>query len=46
MSLRQQAALLRLSRRLLGEVDTFNERAGALKKGETGILRVAATPQV
>jgi LysR family transcriptional regulator, cyn operon transcriptional activator len=38
--------LLRLSRRLLGEVDTFNERAGALKKGETGILRVAATPQV
>jgi LysR family transcriptional regulator, cyn operon transcriptional activator len=38
--------LLRLSRRLLGEVETFNERAGALKKGETGILRVAATPQV
>ena len=24
--------LLRLSRRLLGEVETFNERAGALKK--------------
>jgi LysR family transcriptional regulator, cyn operon transcriptional activator len=38
--------LLRLSRRLLGEVETFNERAGALKKGEIGILRVAATPQV
>ena len=38
--------LLRLSRRLLGEVETFNERAAALKKGETGILRVAATPQV
>src|SRR6202023_1297604 len=38
--------LLRLSRRLLGEVETFNERAGALNKGETGILRVAATPQV
>jgi DNA-binding transcriptional LysR family regulator len=33
--------LLRLSRRLLGEFET-----GALKKGETGILRVAATPQV
>jgi DNA-binding transcriptional LysR family regulator len=31
---------------LLGEVETFNERAGALKKGGTGILRVAATPQV
>jgi LysR family transcriptional regulator, cyn operon transcriptional activator len=39
-------ALLRLSRRLLGEVETFNERAAALKKGETGILRVAATPMV
>jgi LysR family transcriptional regulator, cyn operon transcriptional activator len=38
--------LLRLSRRLLGEVETFNERAGALKKGATGILRVAATPMV
>jgi LysR family transcriptional regulator, cyn operon transcriptional activator len=39
-------ALLRLSRRLLGEVEIFNERAAALKKGETGVLRVAATPQV
>jgi LysR family transcriptional regulator, cyn operon transcriptional activator len=38
--------LLRLSRRLLGEVETFNERANALKKGETGILRLAATPMV
>ncbi len=38
--------LLRLSRRLLGEVETFGERAGAFKKGETGILRVAATPMV
>jgi DNA-binding transcriptional LysR family regulator len=38
--------LLRLSRGLLGEVEAFNERARALKKGETGILRVAATPQV
>jgi len=38
--------LLRLSRRLLGEVEAFSERAAALKKGETGILRVAATPMV
>lgn len=38
--------LLRLSRHLLGEVEAFNERASALKKGETGILRVAATPMV
>lgn len=38
--------LLRLSRHLLGEVEAFDERASALKKGETGILRVAATPQV
>jgi LysR family cyn operon transcriptional activator len=39
-------SLLRLGRHLLGEVDAFNERASALKKGETGILRVAATPMV
>jgi LysR family transcriptional regulator, cyn operon transcriptional activator len=39
-------ALLRFSRRLLGEVEIFNERAVALKKGEIGVLRVAATPQV
>jgi DNA-binding transcriptional LysR family regulator len=38
--------VLRLSRRLLGEVENFGERAAALKKGETGFLRVAATPQV
>jgi LysR family transcriptional regulator, cyn operon transcriptional activator len=38
--------LLRLSRHLLGEVETFHERASALKKGEIGILRVAATPMV
>jgi LysR family cyn operon transcriptional activator len=38
--------LLRLSRRLLGEAEAFNERAGALKKRETGIIRVAATPMV
>jgi LysR family cyn operon transcriptional activator len=33
-------------RRLLAEAESFTERAGALKKGETGILRVGATPQV
>ena len=38
--------LLRLGRRLLGEVEAFSEQASALKKGETGILRVAATPMV
>ena len=38
--------LLRHSRRLLGEVEIFGERAAALKQGDTGILRVAATPQV
>lgn len=39
-------ALLRLGRRLIGEVGAFDEQASALKKGETGILRVAATPMV
>jgi LysR family cyn operon transcriptional activator len=38
--------LLRRSRRLLSEADSLIERAGALKKGETGILRIGATPQV
>ena len=38
--------LLRRSRRLLAEADSLGERARALKSGETGILRVAATPQV
>jgi DNA-binding transcriptional LysR family regulator len=38
--------LLRRGRRLLAEADAFTERAGALRKGETGILRVGATPQV
>jgi LysR family transcriptional regulator, cyn operon transcriptional activator len=38
--------LLRRSRRLLAEVQSLTERAGALKKGETGTLRVGATPQV
>jgi DNA-binding transcriptional LysR family regulator len=39
-------SLLRLCRRLLGEAEAFHERAVALKKGDTGILRVAATPMV
>jgi LysR family transcriptional regulator, cyn operon transcriptional activator len=38
--------LLRRSRRLLAEVQSLVERAGALKKGETGTLWVGATPQV
>src|SRR4029077_12497036 len=37
--------LLRGSRRLLAEAESLAERAGALRKGETGILRVGATPQ-
>jgi LysR family transcriptional regulator, cyn operon transcriptional activator len=38
--------LLRRSRRLLADAHSIVERAGALKKGDTGILRVGATPQV
>jgi LysR family cyn operon transcriptional activator len=38
--------LLRRSRRLLAEADSLGERARSLKVGETGILRVGATPQV
>lgn len=38
--------ILRRSQRLLAEVQSLTERAGALKKGETGTLRVGATPQV
>src|SRR5882672_5033421 len=38
--------LLLRSRRLLAEADSLGERARELKSGETGILRVAATPQV
>jgi DNA-binding transcriptional LysR family regulator len=38
--------LLRRSRRLLAEAEALGERARELKRGETGILRVAATPQV
>ena len=38
--------LLLRSRRLLAEADALGERARELKRGEAGILRVAATPQV
>ena len=38
--------LLRRGRRLLAEAASFTERADALKKGETGLLRVGASPQV
>lgn len=38
--------LLRGGRRLLADADSLGERARSLKTGETGILRVAATPQV
>lgn len=38
------ADLLLRSRALLGEADSLVERAVALKKGESGVLRVGATP--
>jgi LysR family cyn operon transcriptional activator len=38
--------LLRQSRRLLADADLLTERARALKGGQTGTLRVAATPQM
>jgi DNA-binding transcriptional LysR family regulator len=38
--------LLRRSRHLLAEAESLAERARALEKGEKGILRVGATPQV
>jgi len=38
--------LLRRSRHLLAEAAALIERARSLKSGETGILRVGATPQV
>lgn len=38
--------VLRRSRRVLAEAESLTQRVGALKKGETGILRVGATPQV
>jgi DNA-binding transcriptional LysR family regulator len=37
--------LLRRSRTLLTEADSLSERARALKGGQTGVLRVGATPQ-
>jgi len=37
--------LLRRARRLMGEVDALSDRARALGGGQTGILRVGATPQ-
>ena len=38
--------LLRRSRRLLAEAESLGERARSLKTGQTGILRIGATPQV
>jgi LysR family transcriptional regulator, cyn operon transcriptional activator len=38
--------LLQRSRRLLAEAESLGERARELRGGETGILRLAATPQV
>jgi LysR family transcriptional regulator, cyn operon transcriptional activator len=38
--------LLRRARGLLADADSLGERARALKGGERGILRIAATPQV
>src|SRR4051812_28255497 len=42
----QGEELLRRTRRLLAEADSLQERARELNSGESGILRVAATPQV
>jgi LysR family transcriptional regulator, cyn operon transcriptional activator len=38
--------LVQRSRQLLSEADMLAEHARALKKGETGIVRLAATPQM
>ena len=38
--------LLRQARRLLTDVESFGERARALKGGQAGVLRVGATPQL
>jgi DNA-binding transcriptional LysR family regulator len=38
--------LLRRTRRLLEDVEAMGERAAALKRGQTGLLRIGATPQV
>ena len=37
--------LLLRGRRLLAEADAMGERARALKAGDTGLLRIGATPQ-
>jgi DNA-binding transcriptional LysR family regulator len=37
--------LLRRGRRILGEADSLGERARALRGGQSGLLRVGATPQ-
>ena len=37
--------LLLRGRRLLAEADAMDERARALKAGDTGLLRIGATPQ-
>ena len=37
--------LLRRARQLLTDIESFSERARALTAGETGVLRVGATPQ-
>ena len=38
--------LLQRSRRLLSDAEAIGERARALKSGQTGVLRVGATPQL
>lgn len=38
--------LLRQSRRLLSDADLLTERAHALRQGKTGIIRIAAAPQM
>jgi DNA-binding transcriptional LysR family regulator len=38
--------LLRSSRKLLADAEALTQRAGVLKKGESGILRVGASPHV
>src|SRR5262245_56751074 len=38
--------LLQRTRRLLSDASALGERARALRGGETGVLRVGATPQV
>jgi LysR family transcriptional regulator, cyn operon transcriptional activator len=38
--------LLGLSRRLLADADSLTDRARALKGGQTGILKIAANPQL